>query len=243
MTQHPKDRISVSTGSNEGPFSSVLLATLLLIPLLLFASANLLRAGQKQSRLPSSAPLKAVGLASPLKGVSEPGADLPVMGEVPPFTLTTQENKPLSRDDLKGSIWIADFIFTRCPGPCAAMSRTMASIGRNLEKQGDKGQVQLISISVDPGYDTPDVLRRYAEGYDADGRTWRFLTGDRKAIYDLSTLGFKLSAAQNDEGIITHSSRLALIDQNAKIRGYYDGEESASVERLRVDLQRLLGHR
>ncbi len=159
---------------------------------------------------------------------------LPVIGEVPPFTFTDARGRSVSRDDLKGEIWVADFIFTRCASTCPIMSSRMATLPQD--------ELRLVSFSVDPDHDTPPVLDTYGARYDANPDRWSFLTGDRQAIRDLAISGFHLGVAdatEDDTEPILHSTRFVLIDRQSRIRGYYDGLETNEVQRLLVDARRL----
>ena len=149
---------------------------------------------------------------------------LPIYGQVPDFELTTQDNTPLKRQDLLGKVWVADFIYTTCNGPCPMMTQKMRQV------QSTFPDVLLLSFSVDPEHDTPSKLAAYAAAARATPR-WRFLTGDRKTLQMLSREAFKLS----DLGL-THSTRLVLVDDKSRIRGYYMEvpELLAGVRRLRA---------
>lgn len=167
----------------------------------------------------------------------------PVMGEIPSFTLVERSGRSVSREDLAGQPWVADFIFTRCSGMCPALSARMADLRRQLHDAGL--QARLVSFSVDPEHDTPDVLRDYATRYAADDG-WLFVTGERGALYQLIGEGFRLSVAERspeqarDGGeLITHSDRFVLIDADGRIRGYYHGTEPDSVAALLRDLAAL----
>jgi len=177
---------------------------------------------------------------SPLETAS--GA-LPELGPVPPFSLIDQSGEPFDRQDLAGAPWLADFIFTTCAGVCPIMSTRMAELQHELPADSP---LRLVSITVDPGHDTPEVLREYASRYDADPERWTFLTGDPEAVYRLSIDGFKLGAGERedwqpgvDDGPFIHSSRMALVDSDGVIRGYYDGTDADEMARLRKDLDRL----
>lgn len=204
--------VSVSGSAGERNVKSYLPAALILIPLFLFAVATLTR------YLKPAAPL------------------LPVQGVVPDFQLTRSDGKPLALEDLRGHIWIAGFIFTRCPGTCGAMSTRMEELQKATVRAED---LRLVSISVDPQYDTPEVLGAYAKNFDVDPRRWFFLTGPRDAIYRLAEGGFKLSAVPDGTGLITHSDRLALVDAQGRIRGTYSGTEPDALPALLKDLERL----
>ncbi len=159
-------------------------------------------------------------------------------GEVPQFRLTNQDSRPFGSEELRGKIWIADFIYTTCPGPCPMISTRMGE----LEKPLKNSDVQLVSFTVDPEKDTPKVLRGYAENLHADARRWNFLTGDRTAIYALVRDGFKLGVSDGSEeaGQPVHSSRVALVDRRGAIRGYYDATEADTVTKLLADTNHLL---
>ncbi len=155
---------------------------------------------------------------------------LPVISEVPPFSFTDVRGEKISRDDLKGEVWVADFIFTRCAGPCPVMSRRMATLPQD--------KLRLVSFTVDPDYDTPSVLKEYGARYEAQPDRWSFLTGDRQAIRDLAISGFHLGVAdatEEDSEPILHSTRFVLVDRQARIRGYYDGLDPNEVDRLLAD--------
>lgn len=167
--------------------------------------------------------------------------ELPVLGEVPEFHLIESNGAPFSQADVAGRPWVADFIFTQCPGICPRMSSEMQRL-QEAWKARDSGPVTLVSFSVDPKNDTPDVLRAYAQRYSA-GPQWRFVTGERAALYQLVFDGFKLPMAERSqaeaadgEGLITHSDRFVLVDQKLRIRGYYQGTDRASVDQLLNDL-------
>jgi protein SCO1/2 len=173
--------------------------------------------------------------------ITAPTRILPKYGTVPPFTLTTQDNTTLSLDDLKGKIWVADLIFTNCAGTCPMLSARMASIQTAIRKTGDN--VHLVSISVDPNNDTPEVLKDYARTFGADPKRWTFLTGKVSTIYTIAKDGFHLTLDSASETVgepITHSERLVLIDGNANIRGYYTGTEEDAQSKLLADLGELM---
>lgn len=117
-------------------------------------------------------------------------------GRVPPFSLIDRTGKTITLADLRGKIWIADFIFTRCPDLCPLMSARMAQVQSTLADQPD---LKLVSISVDPEYDTPAILARYATQFQAHPDRWYFLTGNKKAIYRLVRDGFKLAIHDPDD--------------------------------------------
>ena len=159
-------------------------------------------------------------------------------GSVPSFQLTNQDGQPFGSAQLAGKIWVADFIYTTCPGPCPMISTRMSE----LQKPLGKTDVRLVSFSVDPEKDTPLVLRSYAERLQAEPGRWDFLTGPKSAIYKLSHDGFKLAVSDGSDaqGIPVHSTRMVLVDRHGQIRGYYDTTEAEAVTKLLADTNHLL---
>jgi protein SCO1 len=159
-------------------------------------------------------------------------------GTVPAFQLVNQNGQPFGSAQLADKIWIADFIYTTCPGPCPMISSRMSELQKPLEKS----DVHLVSFSVDPEKDTPQVLRGYAEKLQADPARWDFLTGPKSAIYKLSHDGFKLAVSDgsDEQGIPVHSTRMVLVDRHGRIRGYYDATEADAVTKLVADANHLL---
>lgn len=162
---------------------------------------------------------------------------IPDYSAVPDFNLTERSHRQVTRKELEGQIWVADFIFTHCAGICPAMSEKMRVLQDRLPKE-----IRLVSFSVDPYNDTPEVLTEYANRYGADPERWLFLTGDADAIQKLSVGGFKLaldpsSGTENEP--ITHSSRFVLVDQAGHIRGYYGTEDTDALDRLIADAKTL----
>ena len=159
-------------------------------------------------------------------------------GAVPAFQLTNQDGQPFGRSDLAGKIWIADFIYSTCPGPCPMISSRMSEMQKPLEKT----DVHFVSFTVDPEKDTPAMLREYADRLHARPGRWDFLTGPKSAIYDLSTRGFKLAAAERDgvKSEPVHSTRMVLVDRHGQIRGYYDATEPDAITKLLADTNHLL---
>lgn len=174
--------------------------------------------------------------------LAPPPAELPVVATVPEFTLVDRDGQPFGRGDLSGAPWVADFIFTRCAAICPRMTRQMSGVAEALAGT----PIEIVSISVDPEHDTPEVLDAWARQFGA-GESWHFLTGENEAIYDLARKGFLLAVdpsppaeLEAENGPIVHSTRFVLVDSEGQIRGYYDAFEQASVERLVADARRLL---
>ena len=169
----------------------------------------------------------AVGCAptvSPPTGTTR-AADISI--PVPDFTLTERSGTKVSRDDLRGKVWVASFVFTRCNGPCPQVTATMARLQKELDLQ-DTPDLRLVTFTVDPDKDTPNELKEYAARYQADPERWLFLTGMPEAdLHKLLHDGFKVTAQRaerpkpGDE--FDHSSRLAVVDKQGNVRGYFDG--------------------
>lgn len=168
-------------------------------------------------------------------------ADIDPGFAVADFSLTASDGQPLTRRDLDGQIWIASFFFSTCPGPCFQLNRTVAEL---TKEYGPKGVV-FVSISVDPENDTPAVLAKYAEKFDADHQSWKLLTGPWEDVHKLATNSFHVSAGSrvDDPAVpheVSHSDRLLLVDRTGKVRGTYPATDSARVEMLHRRLNRLL---
>jgi protein SCO1/2 len=143
---------------------------------------------------------------------------------------------------LRGKIWVADFIYTTCTDTCPLQTGMMA---RLQEEYASKPDVHLLSVTVDPERDTPQTLSLYAAKHNADAKRWLFLTGQRSRIMSLIRDGFHLSVATlpngaEQSGMIPHSPRFVLIDKQARIRGYYDSRELEAFVRLKNDIDTLL---
>jgi len=172
-----------------------------------------------------------------LAGCTSP-RNIPTYSAVPDFSLTERSNRPITRKDLGGKVWVADFIFTQCGGICPTMSSNMEKLQERLPKE-----VMLVSFSVDPTNDTPEVLTEYAKRYNAEPDRWLFLTGDPEAMQKLSIDGFKLAldpTSGTEAEPITHSSRFALVDRQGNIRGYYGMDNPDTLDRIVVDVKNLL---
>ena len=162
---------------------------------------------------------------------------MPPIGEIPSFRFTTQEGKTLTKDDLLGKVWVADFIFTRCTGPCPMMTSRMAELVKGLGKTKD---VLVVSISVDPEHDTPEVLKEYATRMTADPSKWIFLTGPKPEIEEFARKGMFQVLAYDGKGVPTHSTRFLVIDREGRIRSARKLDEPEVVQKLFMDIGNLL---
>lgn len=168
---------------------------------------------------------------------------LPVIGPAPAFSLIERGGATVTRDDLRGRVWVADFVFTRCAGPCPELTLRMRSLQQALQDRKD--DVRLVSFTLDPEYDTPSVLQEYAKKNRADERQWLFLTGaDQKTIHDMIRNGFLQSviAAKDGEPIV-HSTYFVLVDRQGQIRGFYDGLDPTTKKKILGDMDWLLRQR
>ena len=183
--------------------------------------------------------MKAVALAASLVlcGCISSGPPLPVLGQVPQFSLTAETGQPFDSKTLDGKVWVADLIYTTCPGPCPRMSSLMREV---QQLSSTIPGVQLVSFTVDPEHDTPAVLAQYALRYHADPERWRFLTGPREELNHLARDAFKRNSV---DGSLNHSTRLVLLDRQSRIRGYYSTSDTDPVRQLVLDIRRVLGER
>ncbi len=181
---------------------------------------------------------------------------LEVYGTVPNFVLTDQLARPVSSDEVRGTVVVANFIYTHCPDICPTLSLQMQALQERLRQERLLGsQVHLLSFTVDPARDTPAVLRAYAERHQADPQAWRFLTGPEEVVVPLIVKGFYQAvqalpprttspAGHNDTDHqqpyeLMHSGRFVLIDRQGRIRAYYDGSEFDAEQVVR-DIRHLL---
>jgi protein SCO1/2 len=184
-------------------------------------------------------------------------------GAVPEFALIERSGRQITGRDLRGLVWVADFIYTACTESCPTQSLQFAGLQREFAQADD---LRLVSITVDPAHDTPGVLRRYAERYGA-GDGWWFLTGDKREIYCLAHEGFRLAvvdpadasppacgrtlsfapapawASHGSTGLVMHSARAVLVDRAGGIRAYHLATDPESMTRLRTNLRALLAER
>jgi protein SCO1 len=167
---------------------------------------------------------------------------LPPLGTVGPFWLTDQDGRTFTEASLDGKVWVAAFLFTRCPTVCPEMVRRMRGLQEQAKARGVP--LELVSFSVDPENDTPEVLRAYATAQGLDTRNWRFLTGDSAVIRATAEKGFKIGvegtpkAGEQHFGI-THGTHLVLLDTRRTIRGYYQSSDPVRVHALLEDAARL----
>jgi len=172
-------------------------------------------------------------LALPLarQALGPPARPLPVLGAVPDFHFTDQNGASFGPETLAGKPWVADFVFTRCPSVCPLMTERLAALQPRLGER-----VHVVSISVDPDFDTPERLRAFAAEHGATSPRWHFLTGDSAGVQRAVTEGFKISVVHegpaDDVLNLIHGVHLVLVDGRGRIRGYYDSTDADALERL-----------
>ena len=154
------------------------------------------------------------------------GQPLPVIGQIADFALTNQNGQAVSLADLRGHVWVGDIIFTTCPGPCLKMTRQMKELQDALPP---RSQAKLVSLTTYPEYDTPPILKAYAERFGADPNRWMFLTGTKKEIAKLAIESLKLTAIEkkpeereSPNDLFIHSTIFVIVDKRAQLRGVFE---------------------
>lgn len=168
--------------------------------------------------------------------------DLSALWTLPSFSLTDQSGEPFGTEQMQGHVAIVNFIFTRCGSTCPIQTANLVRLQKRLRDDPEWERIRIVSISVDPDYDTPDVLTEYAANAGADPLHWSFLTGSREEIWRLSEKGFKLGVGQEPNmavGPIFHSERFVLVDPRGGVRGLYNGTSTEALDGLRRDVRRV----
>jgi len=172
--------------------------------------------------------IAAIGAAFALSRLGAGNRPLPIIGQIPDFNLTNQNSEAVTLANLRGKVWVADIIFTRCPGPCATMTRHLAELQSALPKNEP---VRLVSFTSDPENDTPAVLKKYAGLFGADANHWWFLTGNKPEIRGLAVNDFKFVVVEKKpedrtvpDDLFIHSTWYVLVDQKGQVRGWTDRE-------------------
>jgi protein SCO1 len=172
---------------------------------------------------------------------------LPVFGQISDFQLTNQLSEPVTAATLRDQVWLANIIFTRCPGICPVMTRNFAQV---QEKLPSGAPVRLVSLTADPEHDTVEVMERFAQAFGADPVRWLFLTGPKEELYRFALEDLKLTAMESDPeqvvnlaDLFIHSGTFVLIDGQGRLRAVYDGTEPDAPQRALGGIQRLLRER
>jgi protein SCO1 len=174
-------------------------------------------------------------------------SQLKVISVLRDFSLTNQNNATVTLNDLKGKVWIADIIFTRCPGPCRRMTKDMARLQDLWPKESP---VRFVSLTTDPTNDTPAVLKRYAAEFKADPDRWHFLTGPKKDIVEVAVEGLKLitqdiDPAQRDsiDDLFIHSTIFVVVDKRGQVRASFETDNPEVLTRARQLVEELIQER
>jgi protein SCO1/2 len=167
----------------------------------------------------------------------------PVLSTLSKFSLTNELGQPITLDNLRGQVCLVDVIFTRCPGPCPKLSQRMSELQASLPTNLP---VKFVSLTVDPDFDTPPILKTYGRRYGAASGRWLFLTGTKSELYKVIVNGLKLVAVPTptggqkpDEDFFVHSTKFVLIDGRGRVRAYYDGLDPEAKRRILGDLEAL----
>lgn len=163
-----------------------------------------------------------------------PATRLPVIAQVADFTLTNQLDRPVRLADLRGQVWVADIIFTRCPGPCATMTKRMGELQAALPTNAP---VKLVSLTTDPAHDTPRALASYAERFGADANRWQFLTGPKADLVKLAVDSLKLTVLDTEEAkrtspndLFIHSTIFVVVDRQGRLRAVFESLDNVLSE-------------
>lgn len=172
---------------------------------------------------------------------------LKVIRHLPEFSLTDQLGRTVTLSSLRGDVWLANIIFTRCPGPCPRMTKQFAEIQSGLPE--DK-RAKLVTLTADPAYDTSAVLKDYSEWAGADPSRWHFLTGAKKDIYRLALEGLLLAVQEKtpeeqmtSDDLFIHSTLFVLVDKKGNVRSFYESTDEGVNERILEDIRLLLRER
>lgn len=162
-----------------------------------------------------------------------------VFNTIPPFSFTNQDNKTITQSDYDGKVYIADFFFTTCPSICPKMTNTLTMV---QEKLKDEPNFAILSHSIDPEYDNPEILKAYSQKNNANNKIWNFVTGDRDEIYDICENHYMAYAKKDSlaEGGYVHSGFLILVDKHKFVRAAYDGTRPEMADSIVADVKTLL---
>lgn len=161
------------------------------------------------------------------------------LARAPEFEFLANDGTKVSNRDLLGKIWVANFIFTRCKGPCPLITSRMAELNQQLARAKTE-DVKLVSVTVDPEYDTPGVLDNYAKQIGADPDEWKFLTGPKTQVEETIRKGFLQPLAEGGEDGPVHSARFVVVDREGWIRDFPDGNDPEVVQKLLLSIGDLL---
>jgi len=173
------------------------------------------------------------------------GQRLTPIADVPDFTLTNQFGQPVLLSNLLGHVWVADVIFSRCPVSCERMTQRLKALSQEVPS---RLPVKFVSVTADPGYDTPAILKSYAEARGLDQARWHFLTGLKTNVYALAIDGLKFTVLDNDQrtnpnDLFIHSTTFVLVDKRGRLRGSFEGTDDAERKQLLLAVKKLARER
>lgn len=173
----------------------------------------------------------------PIYGDTEtvPGDTLPYI--IPDFSFTNQFGEIVTQKDFEGKIYLANFFFASCEEICPAINNNLRMI---YDKYQNHPEVRFISHTVDPDHDSVSVLKEYAERFSVNNNHWHFVTGSKKAIYDLAQYDYRVTATVLDDANFIHSEKIVLIDKDKRIRGYFEGRSTEVIKEVRDAIQILI---
>ena len=210
----------------------------MVITIVAIAAAYVIKRGSQQRNSPDGIELRQM---------AAPSGTLPVMFEVPNFSLTNQLGKVVTRTNLLGKVWVADIIFSRCSGPCPEMTRGMAELQAAIPPQSP---VSFVTLTTDPLHDTPPVLLAYSRRYAAQAGRWHFLTGTPRQIADLAIGGLKLTTLDKEEAkqldpndLFIHSTIFVVIDKKGRARAVIESDEPAMRVKALGIIQQLIAEK
>jgi protein SCO1/2 len=158
---------------------------------------------------------------------------------IPDFSFINEDGEVVTEKDFKNKVYVADFFFVTCPTICPVMKKNMLTVYNEYK---ENPEVKILSHTIDPEHDTPEVLKKYATDLGISGKLWQFVTGDKEKIYDIGQKHYMVSALEDSSqaGGYIHSGAFVLIDKDRHIRGMYDGTTEEGTAKLIQDLAVLL---
>ena len=161
---------------------------------------------------------------------------LPSYSEMPEFSFTNSNGQEISNQTLEDKLYVVDFFFTTCPTICIDMSANLITVQEAFKNIDN---FKILSFTVDPEYDTNEILNAYADRHDANPAIWNFITGDKAKIYDIARNGFRVVATEGDggDGDFIHTNKFIVVDKKGTIRGYYDGTDEIDVQRMITEIK------
>lgn len=190
--------------------------------------------GRVQERLPILGEREAVSKVVDGKTVTDTNYNT-----IPPFSFVNQKGDTITNKDFDGKIYVADFFFTSCPTICPVMKKEMIKV---YQKFKGNQEVKILSHTIDPAHDTPEVLNKFATDLGVDDLQWQFVTGDKDKIYEIGQGSYMVTAKSDSTvaGGYIHSGAFILIDKEKRVRGMYDGTTEAGTKKLIKDIDILL---